>query len=45
MLVIFEPPPMSDHSGQQLSAREMVRAHAYPFLAAIGALSLMAIAV
>ena len=36
---------MSDHSGQQLSAREMVRAHAYPVLAAIGVLSLMAIVV
>ena len=36
---------MSDHDGQQLTAREMVRAHAYPVLAAISTLSLVAIAV
>ena len=36
---------MSDHNGQQLTAREMVRAHAYPVLAAISTLSLVAIAV
>lgn len=35
---------MSDHSGQALTAREMVRAHAYPVLAAIASLSLLAIA-
>lgn len=35
---------MSDHSSQQLMAREMVRAHAYPVLAAISSLSLLAIA-
>ena len=36
---------MSDHNGQSLTAREMVRAHAYPVLAAISTLSLVAIAV
>lgn len=36
---------MSDHSGQTLSAREMVRAHAYPVLALVGTISLVAIAV
>ncbi|QPN58875.1 MULTISPECIES: hypothetical protein [unclassified Synechococcus] len=35
---------MSDHDAQQLTAREMVRAHAYPVLAAISTLSLLAIA-
>lgn len=35
---------MSDHNSQKLSAREMVRAHAYPLLAAISSLSLVAIA-
>ena len=35
---------MSDHQGQPLSAREMVRAHAYPVLAAISSLALVAIA-
>ena len=35
---------MADHNGQQLSTREMVRAHAYPVLAALSALSLVAIA-
>lgn len=36
---------MADHDGQRLSAREMVRAHAYPVLAAISTLSLVVIAV
>lgn len=36
---------MSDHDGQQLTPREMVRAHAYPVLAAISTLALVAIAV
>ncbi len=36
--------PMSDHSEQQLTAREMVRAHAYPILAALSTISLLAIA-
>ena len=31
---------MVDHSQQQLTAREMVRAHAYPVLAAVSSLSL-----
>ena len=35
---------MGDHNGQQLTPREMVRAHAYPVLAAISSLSLLAIA-
>jgi len=35
---------MSDHSDQQLSAREMVRAHAYPILAAVSTVSLVVIA-
>ena len=35
---------MSSHSDQRLSAREMVRAHAYPVLAAISSVSLVAIA-
>ena len=35
---------MSDHTTQQLTPREMVRAHAYPVLAAISSLSLAAIA-
>ena len=35
---------MSDHTSQPLTAREMVRAHAYPMLAAISTLSLVAIA-
>jgi len=35
---------MSDHSAAKLTAREMVRAHAYPLLAAISTLSLVAIA-
>ncbi|MEB3208215.1 MAG: hypothetical protein VKK63_04790 [Synechococcus sp.] len=36
---------MGDHNSQQLTAREMVRAHAYPVLAAISGLSLVCIAV
>ena len=36
---------MGDHNSQQLTAREMVRAHAYPVLAAISSLSLVCIAV
>ena len=36
---------MIDHSQQKLTAREMVRAHAYPVLAAISSLSLLSIAV
>ena len=36
---------MVDHSQQKLTAREMVRAHAYPVLAAISTLSLLSIAV
>jgi hypothetical protein len=35
---------MSDHNGQSLTPREMVRTHTYPVLAAISALSLVAIA-
>ena len=35
---------MSDHNGQSLTAREMVRAHAYPVLALVSSLSLVAIA-
>mgnify|MGYP006270104153 CR=1 FL=1 len=35
---------MADHEGQTLSPREMVRAHAYPVLAAISTLSLVVIA-
>lgn len=35
---------MSDHNGQNLTTREMVRAHAYPVLAAISTLSLVAMA-
>ena len=36
---------MVDHNQQELTAREMVRAHAYPVLAAISSLSLLGIAV
>ena len=36
---------MADHSDQQLSAREMVRAHTYPLLAAISTISLLTITV
>ena len=35
---------MADHNGQQLSAREMVRAHTYPVLAAVASFSLLALA-
>ena len=35
---------MSDHSSQQLTAREMVRAHAYPVLAAVSTVALVVIA-
>lgn len=35
---------MANHEGQQLTARAMVRAHAYPVLAALSTLSLIAIA-
>lgn len=35
---------MGDHNGTKLSSREMVRAHAYPVLAALSTLSLVAIA-
>ena len=35
---------MTDHINQSLSAREMVRAHAYPVLAAVSSLSLLAMA-
>ena len=36
---------MIDHSQQKLTAREMVRAHAYPVLAAVSSLSLLSITV
>ncbi len=36
---------MVEHSQQQLTARKMVRAHAYPALAAISSLSLPSIAI
>ena len=36
---------MVDHSQQKLTTREMVRAHAYPVLAAVSSLSLLSIAV
>ena len=32
---------MNDHSQQALTIKEMVRAHAYPILAAVSALSLL----
>ena len=35
---------MTNHNGQQLSAREMVRAHTYAVLAAIASFSLLALA-
>ncbi|MEB3158168.1 MAG: hypothetical protein VKK03_01760 [Synechococcus sp.] len=35
---------MTDHNGQSLTTREMVRAHAYPVLALVSSLSLVAIA-
>ena len=36
---------MNDHNQQPITAREMVRAHAYPLLAAISSLSLLAISI
>ena len=36
---------MENHSNQQLSTREMLRAHTYPLLAAISTISLLAITV
>ncbi len=36
---------MDDRTQQQLTVREMVRAHAYPVLAAVSSLSLLSIAV
>ena len=36
---------MNHHNQQPLTAQEMVRAHAYPVLAAISSLSLLAISV
>ncbi|GDX73034.1 hypothetical protein [Vulcanococcus sp.] len=35
---------MSDHQGQTLTPRELVRAHAYPVLAAISTTALVVIA-
>ena len=35
---------MTDHNNQTLSAREIVRSHAYPVLAAVSSLSLFAMA-
>ena len=35
---------MSDHTAQRLTAREMVRVHAYPVLAFISSISLLSIA-
>ena len=36
---------MVDHSQQKLTARQMVRAHAYPVLATVSSLSLLSIAI
>ena len=36
---------MGDHNNQALTPREMVRAHAYPALALVGSMSLVAISV
>ena len=36
---------MVDHNQQKLTSREMVRAHAYPVLAAVSSLSLLSITV
>ena len=36
---------MVDHNQQKLTARDMVRAHAYPVLAVVSSLSLLSIAV
>lgn len=35
---------MGDHDGQTLTPREMVRAHAYPVLAAVSTVALVVIA-
>jgi hypothetical protein len=35
---------MGDHDGQKLTPREMVRAHAYPMLAAVSTVALVVIA-
>jgi hypothetical protein len=35
---------MPDHNSQQLTARQMVRAHAYPMLAAVSTVALVVIA-
>jgi hypothetical protein len=35
---------MGDHDGQKLTPREMVRAHAYPLLAAVSTVALVVIA-
>jgi hypothetical protein len=35
---------MGDHDGQKLTPREMVRAHAYPVLAAVSTAALVVIA-
>jgi hypothetical protein len=35
---------MGDHDGQNLTPREMVRAHAYPMLAAVSTVALVVIA-
>jgi hypothetical protein len=35
---------MSNHDGQKLTPREMVRAHAYPVLAALSTVALVVIA-
>jgi hypothetical protein len=35
---------MTDHDGQTLTPREMVRAHAYPVLAAVSTVALVVIA-
>jgi len=44
MPAVHNTQPMSDHEGQKLTPREMVRAHAYPVLAAISTISLVVIA-
>ncbi len=36
---------MSDHANQKLTPREMIRAHAYPVLAAVRTVALVVIAV
>ena len=36
---------MTDHNKQLLTTREMVRAHTYPLLAAVGSLSLLSIVI